>query len=111
MLVKIEARILIFPGTDFHFPSTSVPPGTFFRLCWTPLGALPQTPVLGSCSALAMVPTKPLTPSAAYGHKTQLSTSWSTAWAKKLNTKLMAIILPNLNRFSKFFHLQTLKVR
>jgi len=29
MLVKIEARILIFPGTDFHFPSTSVPPGTF----------------------------------------------------------------------------------
>jgi len=32
MLVKIEARILIFPGTNFHFPSTSVPPGTFFRL-------------------------------------------------------------------------------
>ena len=29
MLVKIEARILIFPGTDFHLPSTSVPPGTF----------------------------------------------------------------------------------
>ena len=29
MLVKIEARIRIFPGTDFHFPSTSVPPGTF----------------------------------------------------------------------------------
>jgi len=25
MLVIIEARILIFPGTDFHFPSTSVP--------------------------------------------------------------------------------------
>ena len=31
MLVKIEAQILIFPGTDFHFPSTSVPPGTFFK--------------------------------------------------------------------------------
>ena len=30
MLVKIETRILIFPGTDFHFPSTSVPPGTYF---------------------------------------------------------------------------------
>jgi len=29
MLAKIEARILIFPGTDFHFPSTSVPSGTF----------------------------------------------------------------------------------
>jgi len=29
MLVKTEARILIFPGMDFHFPSTSVPPGTF----------------------------------------------------------------------------------
>jgi len=29
MLVKIEARILIFPGTDFHFPSTSVPACTF----------------------------------------------------------------------------------
>jgi len=29
MLVKIEVRILIFPGTDFHFPSTSVPAGTF----------------------------------------------------------------------------------
>ena len=33
MLVKIESRIPIFPGTDFHFPSTSVPPGTFLRLC------------------------------------------------------------------------------
>ena len=31
MLVKIEAPILIFPGTDFHFPSTSVPPGTFLK--------------------------------------------------------------------------------
>jgi len=29
MLVKNEARIMFFPGTDFHFPSTSVPPGTF----------------------------------------------------------------------------------
>ena len=29
MLVKIEAQILIFPGTDFYFPSTSVHPGTF----------------------------------------------------------------------------------
>ena len=43
MLVKIEALILIFPGTNFHFPSTSVPPGTFFRLCrlvtfiWPPI--------------------------------------------------------------------------
>ena len=32
MLVKTEARILIFRGTGFHFPSTSVPSGTFFRL-------------------------------------------------------------------------------
>jgi len=32
LTIQIEARILIFPGTDFHFPSTSVPPGTFFRL-------------------------------------------------------------------------------
>jgi len=45
MLVKIEARILIFPGTDFHFPSTSVPPGTFFRLCTLP------TPSLRHCTA------------------------------------------------------------
>ena len=29
MFVKIEARILIFPGTDFYFLSTSVTPGTF----------------------------------------------------------------------------------
>jgi len=29
LTVQIEARILIFPGTDFYFPSTSVPPGTF----------------------------------------------------------------------------------
>ena len=29
MLVKIEARILIFPRTDFHFSSSSVNPGTF----------------------------------------------------------------------------------
>jgi len=34
MLVKIEARILIFPGTDFHFSSTSVPPGTFLGSEW-----------------------------------------------------------------------------
>jgi len=33
MLVKIKARILICPGTDFHFLSTSVPPDTFLRLC------------------------------------------------------------------------------
>jgi len=37
MLVKIEERILIFPGTDLHFPSTSVPPGTFLRLCPPPV--------------------------------------------------------------------------
>ena len=41
MLVKIEARILIFPGTDFHFPSTSVPSGTFFRAFATPLCVYP----------------------------------------------------------------------
>ena len=34
MLVKIKTRILIFPGTDFHFPSTSVPPGTFLGSAW-----------------------------------------------------------------------------
>ena len=46
MLVKIEARILIFPGTDFHFPSTSVPPGTFFRL-W---GAVPPLAQRGAAT-------------------------------------------------------------
>jgi len=40
MLVKIEARILIFPGTDFHFPSTSVPPGTFLGSVSNPNGNL-----------------------------------------------------------------------
>jgi len=45
MLVKIEARILIFPGTDFHFPSTSVPPGTFLGSVNTPYALLnPQLP-------------------------------------------------------------------
>jgi len=34
-------------------------------------GLCPQTPVIGSCSALAMVPPQPLTPSAAYGHNSQ----------------------------------------
>ena len=33
LTIQIKARILIFPGTDFYFPSTSVPPGTFFGLC------------------------------------------------------------------------------
>jgi len=42
MLVKIEARILIFPGTDFHFPSTSVPPGTFFGLWRLPRHCEPR---------------------------------------------------------------------
>ena len=31
LTIQIEARILIFPGTDFHFLSTSVPPGTFLK--------------------------------------------------------------------------------
>jgi len=44
MLVKIKARILIFPGTDFHFPSTSVPPGTFLRL-WAALKINPVQPI------------------------------------------------------------------
>jgi len=44
MHVKIEARILTFPGTDFHFPSTSVPPGTFFRLWLNRLVLLQRRP-------------------------------------------------------------------
>jgi len=48
VLVKIEARILIFPGMDFHFPSTSVPPGTFLgSACRSNIGggvATPATP-------------------------------------------------------------------
>ena len=46
MFVEIEARILIFPGTDFHFPSTSVPPGTFFRL-WSLLSVGTAVPTDG----------------------------------------------------------------
>jgi len=42
MLVKIEARILIFPSTDFHFPSTSVSPGTF--LGWGNWGSAVSSP-------------------------------------------------------------------
>ena len=45
MLVKIEARILISPGTDFHFPSTSVPPGTFFK-------ALSSANIVKHCSKM-----------------------------------------------------------
>ena len=48
MLVKIEAGILIFPGTGFHFPSTSMPPRTFFRLCLSPRHTHTHTPVSGS---------------------------------------------------------------
>jgi len=48
MLVKIEARILIFPGTDFHFPSTSVLPGMFFRLWLLELGTTFVWCILGS---------------------------------------------------------------
>jgi len=48
MLVKIEARILIFPRTDFHLPSTSVPPGTFLRLCSHRLSAVPRRTTAGS---------------------------------------------------------------
>jgi len=41
---------------------------------WPPdQGLCPQTPVIGSCSALAMVPPQPLTPSAAYGNRLGLS--------------------------------------
>jgi len=34
MLAKIEARILTFPDTNFNFPSTSVPRGTFLGPGW-----------------------------------------------------------------------------
>ena len=46
MLVKIEARILIFRGTDFHFPSTSVPPGTFLGSATKACDALVHTTLL-----------------------------------------------------------------
>jgi len=36
MLAKIEARILTFPDTNFNFPSTSVPRGTFLGPACTP---------------------------------------------------------------------------
>jgi len=46
-------------------------------LCpWTLLGALPPDPIIGSCSALAMVPPQPLTPSAAYDCPTELCTRY-----------------------------------
>ena len=45
MLVKIEAWILIFPGMDFHFPSMSVPPDTFFRL-WCDAAVIATQPLL-----------------------------------------------------------------
>ena len=46
MPVKINsARILIFPGTDFHFPSTSVPPGTF-------LGSVVKSTMTETCGAV-----------------------------------------------------------
>ena len=48
MLVKIEARILIFPGTDFHLPSTSVPPGTFLKALLTPTQRVPRRTTAGS---------------------------------------------------------------
>jgi len=63
MLVKIEARILIFPGTDFYFPSTSVPPGTFlgsvkmasriYLLTVVLLGCVASRPVTGRRLPLA----------------------------------------------------------
>jgi len=45
MLVKIEARILVFPGTDFHFPSTSVRQGTFLGSDRRSIGLCPATTV------------------------------------------------------------------
>jgi len=44
-------------------PPDSLTRGSAPRPHW---GLCPQTPVIGSCSALAMVPSQPLTPSAAY---------------------------------------------
>ena len=75
MLVKIEARILIFPGTDFHFPSMSVPLGTFLGSGTTGVNSLPKTvnrqhcgcdlnpgPTAHECSTLTTrLPEPPLT--------------------------------------------------
>ena len=42
-------------------------------------GLCPQTPVLGSCSALAMVPPQPLIPSAAYADRHRATASTADA--------------------------------
>ena len=58
MVVKIEARIL--PGTNFHFPSTSVPPGTFLgsaSACSMAPAARPQVSTnISCCNALGSKP-------------------------------------------------------
>jgi len=86
MLVKIEARILIFPGTDFHFPSTSGPTGTLFRL-WSVTSTDPVE----------------TTPNKNVDKRTKLATTVSR---KKQDTKLLPITPANINRFSKSLHRQ-----
>jgi len=48
-------------------------------------GLCPQTPIIGSCSALAMVPPQPLTPSAAYGCPTELCPGTSNRKSAPMN--------------------------
>jgi len=66
---RVEIQMHFWKGTKFAgsvgHPMTKMPSASGGLrpltpdqgLCpWTPLGALPQTPVIGSCSSLAMVP-------------------------------------------------------
>jgi len=58
-------------------------------------GLCPQTPVIGSCSALAIVPPQPLTPSAAYGptvEKNPVGAPAKTACAQK--RRHVAVCIP-----------------
>ena len=48
-------------------------------------GLCPQTPVIGSCSALAMVPPQPLTPSAAYDNTALPYRDRSNNWQETRN--------------------------
>ena len=79
LVLNLPAPLDIQWPKCFQLQGGQSPPDLLTRGCapgprW---GLCPQTPVIGSCSALAMVPSQPLTPSAAYDCHRHLTTGVS----------------------------------
>jgi len=98
LVLNLPAPLDIQWPKCFQLQGEQSPPDLLTRSCapgprW---GLCPQTPVIGSCSALAMVPSQPLTPSAAYDCHRHLTTGVSARWWTA--RVIISLFLPNRSK-------------